>query len=484
MKKNTDIENKILIIGAGPAGMAAGMKLSNASKKFTIIEKDKQVGGLSKTYEIQEGPLTFRTDNGPHRFFSKNQYLYDFVEDLLDEKWILVPRHTQQFINGTYFDYPINIKQVAKNIPLLSIIKIIFDYFVAFIQYRVLRKPINNFHDYAIASFGKKLAQFNIIGYTEKIWGISTKELHADWAKQRITGLNIFSLLGNTLKKTFSPNKQIKTLVDAFYYPENGTGLIYETILKEIKKNKNKVLLETYPVEIKHTKNKITEVTISSGGELITLRPEHIIESIHIVDFLKLLNPAPPSDILQAVSKLKYRSQVYLFITLNKERITPNQWIYFPDKNTPFARVSEMKNFSEKMSPPDKTSLFIEFFCDKEDPIYKMSKEELLEEALPHFEKYGFFKKEDIRNVYLMHGGKDYPIYDLHYKENLKIVKDYLDLFENLHYIGRPGRFIYTNQDHSLEMGILAAQSILDGKEYDLDDVGGEQEYFEKGYVR
>jgi protoporphyrinogen oxidase len=77
-----------------------------------------------------------------------------------------------------------------------------------------------------------------------------------------------------------------------------------------------------------------------------------------------------------------------------------------------------------------------------------------------------------------------YPVYDLEYKKHLNVIKQYLDQFSNLIYIGRPGRFKYTNQDHSLEMGILAARSIIENKKLDIENVGAEKKYFEKGFIK
>lgn len=480
------MDKKIVIVGAGPAGMAAAMELNKAKQPFMLIEKNNHVGGLAITYIYLEGDLEFRTDNGPHRFFSKNQYLYDFIKNLLDEKWRLVERHTQQFIRGKYYDYPINAIQVVKNLGLWTVTKAFLDYVAARVEYGLFKKPLNNFFDYAVANFGKTLANLNIINYTEKIWGVSTKNLHPDWAKQRITGLNLRTLVKNTLKKLFSGGRQtdVKTLVDAFYYPEHGTGLIYETIRAAIEADGNEVMMTSYPTKIYYQDSKIKSLDLQTPSGLRNLPVDFLIESIHIVDFIKLLDPLPPVEIVKAADNLHYRHQVHLFITLNRERISRNQWIYFPEKDIPFARISEMKNFSDRMSPPGKTSLFVEFFCHPTDEIYNYDKDKLFELALPYFEKYGFFSRAEVRNYYLIKGGKDYPIYDLTYLDNLKIVKDYLDKFENLYYIGRPGRFKYTNQDHSLEMGIMAAKSILDGRKIDIEDVGAEKEYFEKGSVK
>ncbi len=471
-----------LIIGAGPAGLAAAMELSETGKDFCVIEKSDQVGGLAKTYVIWEGDLEFRTDNGPHRFFSKNQYLYDFIGSILGEHWIAVERHTQQYVDGVFLDYPVNVIQVLRSFSPFFVCRIFIDYLWAVVQYKVFRKKMLNFYDYAVANFGKTLADFNILGYTEKIWGIPSPDIHADWAKQRITGLNIRSLIKNLIEKNlFGKGKGIKTLVDEFYYPDSGSGLVYEAIKGKLEVRGYSIFTLSQPVTVFHDGRRIKKVSLEIGDKTQEVEVENLIESVHVVDFLKLLNPLPPEEVLAAARRLKYRSQVYLFVTLNKERVSQNQWIYFPDKQIPFARISEMKNFSPKMAPPGKTSLFIEFFCNEGDEIYQKTKEELFELAMPYLEGK-FFSRAEVRHYYLFRGSKDYPLYNLNYEKNLAVIKDYLDSFENLYYIGRPGRFKYTNQDHSLEMGILAAKGVMDGKKIDMDDIGAEQEYFEKGY--
>ncbi len=475
---------KTLIVGAGPAGMAAAMELDKAGRPFEVVEKADGVGGLARTYVIREGELEFRTDNGPHRFFSKNQYLYDFIGGLLDEKWIKVRRQTRQYIDGKFFDYPINATQVVKNLGVGMVARVLFDYFYAIVKYRWLKAPVRNFRDFAYASFGKTLAEFNIINYTEKVWGVPADELHLDWAGQRIKGLNITSVATNMLKKAFHLGSSgPKSLVDEFYYPDSGTGLIYDTIRDTIVKHGHQVHLQTRPVKVRHDGMRVTSVVLKGPEGEREVEVDNLIESVHLTDFLTLLDPLPPAEILAATDALRFRSQVYLFVTLDKDRVTDDQWIYFPKPEVPFERWSEMKNFSDKMSPPGKTSIFIEFFCFEDDPKWKMTAEELLELVLPTAEKGGFFTRAQVRKAYRFQGGKDYPIYDLAYRTHLGIIKEWLDKLGNLYYIGRPGRFKYTNQDHSLEMGMLAAFSVIEGKRRDLEAVGSEKEYFEKGAV-
>ncbi|MAH48166.1 hypothetical protein CMI37_20250 [Candidatus Pacearchaeota archaeon] len=470
-------EVETLIIGAGPAGMAAAMELSKVNKKILIIEKQKSVGGLAKTLTFEEEGATFFSDIGPHRFFSQNKYLYDFIENLIHDKWIKVNRLTRQYIGGKFYDYPINAAQALKNIGMKKAFRIFLDYLFAQIVYKILRKKIKNFKDYVIANFGRSLAELNMINYTEKVWGIECSKIHPDWAKQRIKSLTLIS----ALKSIFTKGKDPRSMVDQFYYPEDGTHLIYKTIEEKIIQKGNEVLTESYPTKIKHDGKLITEVIINTRGKEESFKPKYLVESITMKNFVNLLEPSAPDCVLEAIKTLKYRSQVYLFITLDKESITKDQWIYFPEKEIPFGRVSEMKNFSKKMSPDGKTSLFVEFFCFEGDKTWNMDKESLFELALNHFERLGFFTRKEVRNYYLIKQKNVYPIYDLDYQKNLELIKAYLNKFENLFFIGRPGRFKYNNQDHSLEMGILAARSIIDEKKYDIESVGSEIEYYEKG---
>jgi len=362
-KINTDT----LIIGAGPAGLAAAMELMKAGKDFILIERQSKVGGLAKTYTFREGNDVFLTDNGPHRFFSKNKYLYEFIEDLLDEKWIQVKRQTRQYIDGKFYDYPVDFFQAIRNVGPVKSIRMGAGLFLGKVKYKVFNKKIVSFADYVYANFGKTLGEFNMINYTEKIWGIPASTIHTDWAGQRIKGLSIISMFKNACLRFFQfSSKDIpKTLIDTFYYPEYGSGLIYETILERLLKKGYKVFLNTEPVSVKYKDKKMIGVLAKSNQEEVYFEFNNLIETVPLPSFVSLLDPKAPKDIIDLCDSLSYRSQVYVFLTLNRDKVTNDQWIYIPEKSIPIGRISEMKNFSKKMSPVGMTSLFLEFFALK-----------------------------------------------------------------------------------------------------------------------
>ena len=470
-----------LVLGAGPAGLACAMELSREGRVCTVVERDELIGGLAKTLTVREGDDVFLTDIGPHRFFSKNQYLYDFIEDLLAEEWRSVPRLTRQFVDGKYYNYPVNFGQVVRNLGLLKSARVGVDYFLARLRYDVFGKPLKTFEDYVVANFGRTLAEFSMINYSEKIWGIPCAEIHPDWAKQRISGLNLWSVLQKAIG--LGGKKGPKSLVDEFYYPQFGTGRIYEAIGARLVEKGTEIHTQSRPVAVRHDGKRVTEVDVETSDGVQTVRPDHVVESVPLTAFLDLLDPKPPSEVLEAAGALRWRSQVYLFLTLDKDQVTPDNWIYFPQKDIPFGRTSEMKNFSKDMCPEGKTSFFIEFFAFETDELWSMDKEQLLDLVMPYFEQWGFFTRDEIRQSYLWKRQHVYPVYDTTYKGNVEVIRNYLDQLENLIYVGRPGRFRYTNQDHSLEMGIIASRMILEGKRYDMDTVGAENEYFEKGPI-
>jgi len=470
-------DEKILILGAGPAGMAAAVQLSKNRKESIIVEKNLEVGGLARTFFYGN----FRTDVGPHRFFSKNKFLYDFIEELLGKKWIKVKRITRFYIKEKFFLYPVNLKNAVLNVGVFHAFRIILDYLIEKIKKIFRKKQSVSFEEQIVSDFGRSLAELNMLNYTEKIWGIPCSKISPDWATQRIQGLSIKEVIKKALKKTgVGP----KSMVEQFYYPEEGNYLIYEKMRK--KAGKNAVFKMNSAVsKITHKNSIISKVEIISNGKKQEIEVNNeIISSIPITLFIRLLEPKAPKSIVGEVKKLKFRSHVSLFITLNKSSVFKDQWIYFPEKEIPFARIMEPKNFSKKMSPENKTSILLEFFCWENDKIWNANKEELFKLAVPWLEKLGFINKKEVINYFVHKEKNAYPVYDLNYNRPLNKIINYLNQFENLQVIGRGGRFKYNNQDHALEMGFIAARNIIERKKHSFEYIGTEQEYFEKGYVK
>ncbi|GAB4305232.1 MAG: hypothetical protein Kow0069_00710 [Promethearchaeota archaeon] len=465
-----------VIVGAGPAGLSAGYELVKNGLSCLVVEKNDRVGGISTTYQFGE----FRTDNGPHRFFSKNPMLYDLIEELLGDDWVPVPRLTRQYINGKYYHYPVKVLQAFFNAGPSVAVRMALDFALSFVRKTLLNPPTLTFEDWVVLNFGRRLAEFNLINYTEKIWGISTREISANWAEQRIQGLSIFEMIKKDVLKM---DQGIATMVEVFYYPRYGIGQVYETMARRIEEAGSEVRLETRPAKIvTDGTSKVTEVVLKRrDGQLQTVPVTNLVSSMPITELVEILDPPAPPEVLEAARSLSYRDQRYVFLMIDRERCTEDTWIYFPTPDIPFGRMMEPKNWTQEMSPPGKTSLFIEYFCFEGDKIWTMSEEQLVRMTVKYLVALGFFEEGEVIDAKVLNLKKAYPIWNIGYEKILKVIKDYLAKFENLYLVGRNGRFHYNNQDHSIETGILAARSIIEDKKYDLEVVGTENEYFEKG---
>ncbi len=472
------MKTKVLILGAGPSGLAACLELNKAGIPFILVEKNQAVGGLSRTISFGG----FKTDIGPHRFFSKNRYLYDLIADLLGEDWIKVNRFTRFHVRGRFLIYPVEIKDALKNVGFAYSVNILRDYFWERLKALPGRREPASFEEKIVSDFGRSLAELNMLNYTEKIWGLPCSSISPDWASQRIKDL---SLVDVVKKMVFKDRNAPKTLVDQFYYPRYGSSMIYDAIMARIEKgNCGKIFLGCEPRKFYHDGKKITKVLCRGGDGEFEVEAEKVISTIPITELVNMLGLGVEHEAVKAAAKLIFRSHVSLFLSLDRPKVFSDQWIYFPDRKIPFGRIMEPGNFSADLCPPGKTSLLIEFFCWENDNVWNASREELVNAALPHLEKIFGLKKAEISGSFVHREKYAYPVYDVDYRSNLDPLKMHLAGYENLILAGRSGLFRYNNQDHALEMGILSARSVIDSKKYDIETVGAEKEYFEKGYTK
>jgi protoporphyrinogen oxidase len=454
----------VIILGAGVAGLSAAACLQRESKDYVVIEKNDIVGGLATTYMVREGEMEFRTDNGPHLFFYGKGEVSQFIESIIPKEAIIKLKLIERIvISGKMLDFPVIPKQLLKTFGYMFVLNALFDYSRAALKYQLLKRPITSFYDYVEANLGKTLALTTTVNYLEKIFGTSADDIHVDLATQRFNFLSLSKFLKEFLKnliklKSFGTNITSSTV--KAIYPKGGIGIFSENIEKQIKLSDNPILLNSVITKLKHKEKHFTTATVLIDDIEHEFEMDHIVESIPIGEFLGLMDPSPPESVLKAAANLPYRNQIYLFITLEIPKISNYHSTYFADKEVPFARVTEMKNFDIELCPADKTSLLVEFFCDKNDSIDKLTKQELFDLAFPFLQKYFKLDENDIRNYYQFKLDKAYPVYNLTYKKNLNIVTDYLDTFDNLYYIGRTGRFTYISQPRSIEMGLEVAGKI------------------------
>lgn len=463
------MNKNIIILGAGPAGLSAGLELARQGYKPIVIEKNKQVGGISKTVEFNG----FRFDLGPHRFFTKSPEIKKLWFSVLGDELLKVKRLTRMYYQQKYFLYPIKIPDVVRTIGVWESFMIGLSYFR---QKLLPFKEENNFEEWVTNRFGSRLYNIFFRHYTYKLWGVDPKLISAEWAAQRIKGMSVTS----TIKAAITKNRgnKIKSLIESFWYPKYGAGQMYEGFKKEIEKRGGTIILnEEVQKIIKQPKGYIVK---TNNNEFPA---DDIISSIPFTLLFNLLQPLPPRDVLSASRQLTYRSTIIINLILDKELDLKDNWVYLHDPRVKAIRLINFKNWSPYLNPQaGKTPLGLEYTCNQGDEQWEESDSKLIEKALADLGTMGFAAKDNFYDGFVVRLPKTYPVYFEDYGKHVEVLKTYLtDNLDDLQVIGRYGMYKYNNMDHSALTGIYAARNIIAGeKKYDIWSINADKEYHEE----
>ncbi|MFN2531099.1 MAG: NAD(P)/FAD-dependent oxidoreductase [Pyrinomonadaceae bacterium] len=466
---------KVIIIGAGPAGLTAAYELGKAGVSAIVLEKDQVVGGLARTVNHKG----FRFDIGGHRFYTKVKAAADIWREVLPPAdFLRRKRLSRIYYNKNFFHYPLRVSSILFKLGLWNSSLILLSYLYA----RLFpARAERTFEDWVTNRFGKRLYTIFFKSYTEKVWGIPCSEITAEWATQRIKGLSLGEVLKDILfRQTNSKGSAIKTLINEFDYPRLGPGMMWETMAELARSNGGTIRPGSSVETIRWSEAAITSVVISNEGRHESMVGTHFISSMPIAELVHKLEPAPPPAVLEASEKLHYRDFLTVVLIINAEELFPDNWIYIHDPEVKMGRVQNFKNWSPDMVPdPKKTCLGLEYFCFDGDGLWTMSDNELIELGKTELEKLGLARADDVEDGTVVRVPKAYPVYDSTYKQALQTLRDFFQSFANLQLVGRNGMHKYNNQDHSMLTAFLAARNILGGS-HDLWAVNTEPDYQEE----
>jgi protoporphyrinogen oxidase len=469
-------------MGAGPAGLTAGYELMRHGVPVTVLEKDpRRVGGISRTEESRG----YRFDIGGHRFFSKSQEVEDLWTEILGDELLTRGRLSRIYYKGKYFDYPLRATNALLNMGPIETIRCMASY--GWARIHPIKDP-KNLEDWVRNQFGYRLFSIFFKTYTEKVWGISTKELSADWAAQRIKGLDLSQAIKSALlpqrKKKKERSAVIKTLIDQFRYPRFGPGQMWERARQLLTARGNAVALGQEVVTIRQTPGVgVTSVVVRDPtGQTHEVGGTHFISTLPIRELVASFEPALPTEVQAAANQLKYRDFLTIAVVINRENLFPDNWIYIHDPSVQVGRMQNFKVWSPEMVPDPKTTcLGLEYFCFEGDGLWESSDEALVELAGKELTQLGMCKPEEVLWGTVVRQPKAYPVYDDVYKGHLAVIASYVaNELPNLQLVGRNGMHHYNNQDHSMMTALLAARNIALGAHFDPWKVNTDAEYHEE----
>ena len=496
---------RAVIIGAGPAGITAALELKKSGQEFEVIvlEETDTVGGISRTVKYNGK----RMDIGGHRFFSKDQRVMKWWQEMMPVQGALpkddrtlgrvsktVPggpdpekenrvmlvrnRVSRIYYQKHFFDYPVSLKwDTLKNMGFITTMKAGFSYLGSLVH----KRPEDSLENFYVNRFGKVLYSMFFEGYTEKLWGRHPREISADWGAQRVKGLSVKAVLKDMFSKLFpgkKEGKQVETsLIEEFYYPKLGPGQLWETAAREAEKLGCEFRMGCRVKKIHTEQGRVTAVTYEKDGREERLSGDVFLSSMPVKDLVAGMDQVPAAQ-AEIAAGLPYRDFVTVGLLVDRlnlknetkiptlGNIVPDCWIYVQDVHVKLGRIQIFNNWSPYMLPDPEKHVWIglEYFCREGDEYWNMGQEAWVKFASEELVKMGVLEQASmVEDAHMERVKKAYPAYFDTYAR-MDELTEWLDGFENLYCIGRNGQHRYNNMDHSMATAFEAVKNITAGR--------------------
>ena len=516
------MKKKIIIIGAGPAGLTAGYKLLEYPELYDVIilEADSVVGGISRTVKHHGN----RMDIGGHRFFSKdpevNAMWFDIMplqgqgamDDLLlkrdvalnpdgpdpektDRVMLTRRRVSRIFYKKRFFDYPVKMNfSTIRNMG-------IFTTFAAGCSYLyscLCKLPENSLENFYINRFGRKLYSIFFESYTEKLWGRHPRAISADWGAQRVKGLSISAVIRDIFRKLFTSGKTNETsLIEEFSYPKYGPGQLWETVAEKFTQAGGNLQLNTCVEKIIVQNGRAEKVVCRQGDNTFELECDILLSSMPVKDLIGGMNDVP-AEVSEIASGLPYRDfvtvglQVPRLLLKNETKlktlsnIIPDCWIYVQDQAVQMGRIQIFNNWSPYLvaDPVNTVWIGLEYFCSEGDHAWNMSEAQWIDFGVSELKRIGAITEDaEIQDSHVEKVRKAYPAYFDTYSRMDTLISWLDGNVHNLYCIGRNGQHRYNNMDHSMVTAFEAVKHIHSGgtgSKAAIWNVNTEKEYHEE----
>ena len=474
----------VFVIGAGPAGLTAAYLLTKAGVPTTVIEADPDyVGGISRTVNYKG----FLFDIGGHRFFSKSKEVVDLWHEILPDDFIERPRLSRIYYDGKHYSYPLKAFEALSNLGVLESAMCVMSY--AYRQAFPNAKP-ENFREWVSNQFGDRLFSIFFKTYTEKVWGMSCEEISADWAAQRIKGLDLWSAMANALRRSIKAqpgaqqgDKVIKTLIESFQYPRRGPGMMWDAAAAKVKAQGGLIHMGTALESLTWNEPAgLWTITAKAADGERVFTAKHVISSAPIRELISSIKPMPVSA--PAAEKLRYRDFITVALIVDKPDLFPDNWIYIHEPSVRVGRIQNFRSWSPEMVPDERLScLGLEYFCFEGDGLWTAPDADLIALAKRELAAIGLAAEDEVKDGCVVRQKKAYPVYDDEYKAHVEEIReDIAAHYPTLHLVGRNGMHKYNNQDHAMMTAMLTVKNILAGETiYDVWNVNEDAEYHEAG---
>lgn len=517
------MKEKVIIIGAGPAGLTMAYQiLKDGKDKYDVVvlEETSDIGGISKTVRYNGN----RMDIGGHRFFSKDERVMNFWKELMpiqgkdsiddkilhrtkqlaeggpdpekeDNVMLLRHRVSRIYYLKKFFDYPISMKaETFKNMGFGRTVKAGFSY----LKTIFVKREEKSLEDFYINRFGKVLYSMFFEKYTEKLWGRHPSEISADWGAQRVKGISISAVIKDMFHKLFGSKNKENTetsLIEEFWYPKYGPGQLWETLATKVEELGGTIKKGYRVNHINFENGKIVSVDCDVNGSTEKIEGDIFASSMPMNDLVAGFEGIDvPQNIRDIAKGLPFRDFITVGLLVDKlnlenktdiktlGNIVPDCWIYVQEPDVKMCRIQIFNNWSPYLvkDVKDKVWIGLEYTCSEGDKYWNMTDKEFIDFAIDELVSMNIISKDQVEDAHRERIKKAYPAYFDTYKDIDKLI-EFINKIDNLYCIGRNGQHRYNNMDHSMVTGMEAANNIITGKtsKENVWNVNTDKEYHE-----
>ncbi|HUG16701.1 MAG TPA: FAD-dependent oxidoreductase [Thermomicrobiales bacterium] len=468
-------EQRVAVLGGGVAGLSAAWKLAEAGVGVDLYEAAPVLGGMAGSMR-RNGYIW---DFGPHRFHTTNPAILSIIRELVGDDLLDRQRKTRVYFMNALYDYPLTASNLLTHLPKTLAVTSLLDFMWTRAKQRVRPTPDDSFESWVVNRFGKRLYDIYFGPYTAKVWGRHPRDLSASWAAQRVAVVDLWDLILRVLHLRRGDNGfHHSEFKNAFWYPKHGIGQIAEGLARKASEHGANLLTGARITGVEHDGSAIRAVHYRKGDEELRQECDAVVSTLPLPLLVQLLRPAPPDEVLAAARSLEYRAMIFLFLEIDKPSVTDDHWVYFPGPMI-FNRISEMRNFSEATVPDDKTSVTLEITCDIGDEVWNMPEDEIFKRAVRELAQAGLIEAHQVTGHFFRRLSHAYPTYDRDFEAKIGHMAYHLADYDNLVNAGRQALFRYVNTDHVMEMGLCAAEELVQGAlGTRVERVGSEQVWF------
>lgn len=450
----------VVILGGGVCGLYAARVLSRAGVAVTVIEKGSLPGGLATSHKRGENYY----DLGCHMLHEFDKEIYEDIMDLMGSESIPVALDAKIRWAGSFYRYPLQFQDMIRGIPLPILVFYTLGLFWAQFRKSVVPWIPKNAEEALKQLYGTPLYKFFFKDFTHRYWGIHPRELSATFITTKMPRLSAVDVIKKALGKVGMKDKGGMQAVDSalheetLHYSRTGAEAMPRYIAGAVEQSGGKVILDADVSRVEQEGGRVTKVHYLKDGQDHVLECDECISTIPMPWLVQKVEPAPAPEVLEAARQLRFKPIAIYGLLVNKPKCIDALYIYYRDRI--FHRVGEPKNAGLVVKPEGHTTLIVETTCEIGDAKWNGT-DEAKQRIFEDLEIEGICKKEDIKEVHLMHGETGYPVFALGFEPHYEKVLAWVKSVSNLQSTGRNGGFKYPNMHAAMRMGATAAQTVL-----------------------